>query len=442
MQVIYAKQPFPKTTTKSIFLAGPTPRSNSHINWRTEALLLLNAAGYDGTVFVPQPADGSWNPDGYDEQVSWEEAALKRADCIVFWIPRDMAALPGLTTNHEFGVWQDSGKVVLGTPPGAAKVQYQEHYAKKFDVPIAHTLQQTLSLALVMLGEGAFREGGECEVPLNVWKHKTFQGWLTTQKRAGNRLDGAEVLWTFRVGPNRSFMFAWIAHVNVFIASENRNKVNEFVFGRTDISAVVLYHRPHAGATLDDTEVVIIKEFRSPARTSDCFIWEVTAGSSKDSEEDTLSVAAHEVHEEAGIVLDPKRLHKHGTRQVAGTLSVHHATVYSAELSRVEIAEVKRTVGVMRGVIEDSEQTYAHVLTVSELLKKEMTDWATLGMIFTVLKQAPKFKETPYPDGTCEGCGTTEDVSFESCPYASDVRGDDTPVYLCTTCRNDRVADT
>lgn len=387
MQVIYAKEQFPSTTSKSIFLAGPTPRSGDTLSWRSQALKALIARGYDGIVYVPEPRTGEWSPDGYEAQVGWEEAALKRADCIVFWVPRDMATMPALTTNVEWGVWQDSGKVVFGAPVTASSVRYLQHYADKLRVPSAKTLDGTIDLALAMVGKGAARAGGECEVPLVLWRNAAFQSWLQAQRTAGNRLDGCDLMWSFRVGPQRGFTFAWTAHVNVFVGAEDRNKTNEFVFGRTDVSGVVMYrrHPTEVGYDLMQTQVVIVKEFRSPARTPDGFVWELTCGSSKDTEEGTLQVAVHEVEEEAGVHLDPSRLQRVAARQLAGTLSVHQATVYAVELTQEEIDAVKRDVGVARGVLDDSERTYAHVFTVAELLSRPLTDWSTIGMVMSAL---------------------------------------------------------
>ena len=39
---------------KSIFLAGPTPRSKEVKSWRPEAIRLLKEKGFDGVVFVPE----------------------------------------------------------------------------------------------------------------------------------------------------------------------------------------------------------------------------------------------------------------------------------------------------------------------------------------------------------------------------------------------------
>lgn len=41
----------------------------------------------------------------------------------------------------------------------------------------------------------------------------------------------------------------------------------------------------------------------------------------------------------------------------------------------------------------------------------------------------------------CEGCGTTTDVIYGPCPYAEDVEGDSTPVWLCDECEAARADD-
>lgn len=166
MRVVYAHEPLPASITKSIFLAGPTPRSGDVESWRPEALKVLAKLGYDGVVFVPEPRSGEFEPAGH---IEWEEDCLNVADCIAFWIPRVMATMPALTTNVEWGAWCDSGKVVLGTPPEAVHVGYHQYYASKYHVPVATTLEETLKLALFMVSEGAVRTGGEREVPLYIW---------------------------------------------------------------------------------------------------------------------------------------------------------------------------------------------------------------------------------------------------------------------------------
>jgi 8-oxo-dGTP pyrophosphatase MutT (NUDIX family) len=384
---VYARQPLPTKVTKSIFLAGPTPRKpkkgESEVeSWRPSALQVLRSLGYDGHVYIPEPADGKW-AENYDEQVEWEEAALNRADCILFWIPRDLERLPGFTTNDEWGLWKYSGKVVLGAPDTAPKVTYQRYYANKLQVPQATTLLKALEAAVDMVGEGAVRTGGETTVPLYIWQQESFQSWYQAQRGAGNELLDSRVLW-LSIMPKARRIFCWVLKVSVYVASEDRVKSNEFVFGRPDISSVVLWHR---APTLRGTEVVLVREFRSPSRTSDGFIREMPGGSSKPGTDPKIT-AVEELNEEVLFDIDPDRLIPASSRQLYGTLSSVCAYAYSAEITAAELDYFHTLRGQAHGVEEDSERTYVEVTTVGDMLRDPMTDWATLGMVFTVLSEA------------------------------------------------------
>jgi hypothetical protein len=56
--VVYALEEPPAIFAKSIFLAGPTPRRPEVASWRPDALRILQEAGYDGVVFVPEDRSG------------------------------------------------------------------------------------------------------------------------------------------------------------------------------------------------------------------------------------------------------------------------------------------------------------------------------------------------------------------------------------------------
>lgn len=139
MTPIFALQPLPK----SIFLAGPTPRESWVSTWRPDALLILERLKFKGNVYVPEASD--WGPHSeYDGQVQWEWEALNLATIVVFWIPRALPDMPGFTTNIEFGMLIQSGKVILGYPQEAPKMKYLDKLAKRFNVPIYRTLEDTL----------------------------------------------------------------------------------------------------------------------------------------------------------------------------------------------------------------------------------------------------------------------------------------------------------
>lgn len=115
---------------KSIFLAGPTPRSENVKSWRIEACQTLEALGYDGVVYVPEYS--TWTPKrNYDDQAEWEREALTAASVILFWIPRDLTTMPAFTTNVEFGYWIHTGKVIYGRPDESSKNSYLDWLYKK-----------------------------------------------------------------------------------------------------------------------------------------------------------------------------------------------------------------------------------------------------------------------------------------------------------------------
>lgn len=48
--------------------------------------------------------------------------------------------------------------------------------------------------------------------------------------------------------------------------------------------------------------------------------------------------------------------------------------------------------------------------------------------------------DVPVPR-PCEQCGTTDDVSFDANPYAEEIHGNNTPVWLCRSCRRELALD-
>jgi len=381
-EVIYAREGFPALVTKTLFLAGPTPREQGVPGWRAEALQILKELGFNGTVFVPEPRDGKWLQN-YEIQIEWEEEGLNRADVIVFWVPREIPTMTGLTTNIEWGEWKGSGKVLWGAPEAATQVRYPEYYAKKLGVPTHKNLREMLTKAVAMLGEGARRELGECQIPLRIWKRKEFQAWLYLQKQAGNRLDGARVVWTFFPKPGALFCYA--VHVNVHVASENRNKANEIFIARPDVSATLLYRRDPSGI-LYKTKIVLVREFRSTVRNEAGFVYELPGGSSVDELTNPLGVAAEEVHEELGVDIPYTQFRRHETRQNLATFTIHKCTLFSCELTDEQLATFEADKSVHGNHVTDTEMTYVAVKTLEEILTEKLVDWSQLGMIFSVLQ--------------------------------------------------------
>lgn len=381
MEVIYALEDLSKTITKSIFLAGPTPRSEDGNPWRQDALKILEDIGFeDGTVFVPEPRDQKWHGE-YDRQIEWEELCLNVADCIVFWIPRDLETMPAFTTNIEWGRWENSGKIVLGFPEEAQKMSYINLYAEKNKIESQKTLTTTLEKAIEFIGEGAPRNEGERHVPLFIWNTSSFQSWYKAQLDVGNHIETAKLIFNYRI--RNGFPFLWVLKADIYVAKEDRIKKNDFVLARTDISSVMLW-KPNE--PLEASELVLVREFRPSVSNKLGFVLELPSGSSSDpSHTDPLIIAAEEVNEETGFFLDSERMKSHGARQLASTLSAHKSHLFSAELTEEELTWFKSQADVAHGNVKDGERTYIEVKSLKDLWDGDSLDWTAIGQIMTVI---------------------------------------------------------
>jgi 8-oxo-dGTP pyrophosphatase MutT (NUDIX family) len=370
---VYAREEPPDRWDAAIFLAGPTPRSPQVPSWRPAALAELRERWRGGgrlVVFDPEHRHGVH--DDYTGQVDWEERCLHLADEVLFYVPRDLATMPAFTTNVEWGMWHDSGRAVFGAPRDAPKNRYLLHYAAKYGVPTATDLPGTVAAALDRIGAGAPRAGGERAVPLALWRTGPFQRWYGAQRAAGNVLLDARVAWRF--GDQ------WGLRVRMRVTAEDRVKDGELVVFRPDTAVVVLY-RP--GPTLDETTVVLVREFRGPGATADGFVHEPPGGSGRDGAGDPARAALAELAEETGLDLPPERLREHGDRQVNAAMSAHRAHVFAGEVTEAELAAL-RSAG-PRGSAAEGERTTVEIATFGEIRRRRLVDWASLGMIAEVL---------------------------------------------------------
>lgn len=386
--IVYAGNTPPESFSKSIFLIGPTPRKGSGVPWRMEMIKALEGAGYDGVIYVPEPEDGDW-PNNYDEQVDWERQYINECDVIVAWVPRNIETMPAFTTNVEFGEALATGKLVYGRPDGAPKTRYLDsRYKSEWGKEPCSTMNAVAEAVVARIGEGAERTKGLRSVPLDIYRSLQFQSWYKTQSEAGNRLDGARVLWVKYVGPKKNFLFTYALHVNMWVESEQRHKSNEFIISRTDIMVVVPWYKSKSEPTI---EIVLVKEFRSPGRTGDGFVHELPGGSSMKPNQDALEVASHELEEETSLRIDSSRFHTvfNNTRQLAATFSTHQATIFSVELTIEEFKRAKKLAasGKSFGVEGDSEKTYVEVMSLSGILVNQLLDWTQLGMLFQVARR-------------------------------------------------------
>jgi len=381
MEIIYALEQIPYKLTKSIFLAGPIPRDKETKSWRPDAIQILQDIGFEnGTIFNPETRNGKWHGD-HEKQIEWEENALNLADIILFWIPRNLKTLHGLSTNIEWGRWENSGKVVVGWPEDAERMNYIGHYAKKFNIEPKSTLTETIEEALAKLGDGVVRTNGDRYINLFLWKLPSFQNWFDDLKNSGNRLESCETILYLPTPKNPSAAI-WIIRPNVFLPKEDRYKKNEIVIGRPDLSSVCMYKD-----TGDDIEIVLVKEFRSSVSNDDGMVWELPSGGFlAEQTHSHQENACNEVKEETGFDLDDKKLQFGGARQMASTMMSFKSHLFSYRLDQEELEWFKSQKGIAKGIKKEGERCFVEVVRLNDIKAKNLVDWSVLGQILSVVR--------------------------------------------------------
>lgn len=387
MQIVFSDEVIPDSTTKSIFLAGPSPRSLEVFDWRVDAVAYLEKVQFDGIVYIPRwrsqfyktIEEGEFD---YDHQIVWERTARKRADVEVFWLARDIKGkMPGFVTNFELGEDYKLGHVLYGRPDSADKVGYMTLCAELEQLPVYKSLTDILDVALSQLGNGAYRNNGAELVPLVFWNHSGFKTWYASLLEAGNKLVDFEVTSASRTEDGGIFSFTF--KPSIYIAAENRVKSIETVVARPDISAVVPYFRDASGEIC----VLLVKEFRSAVNNKVGYVVELPSGSGN-PDNTPLEVARDELHEECGIyVEDISRFRFVGSRQLAATMLLHRAHVFAIELTLAEVsAAVAKGLQAPLGKASEDERTTMVSVPVYALMSMNV-DFSMIGMIYQALTQ-------------------------------------------------------
>lgn len=380
--IVFADQPIPQKIEKSIFLAGPSPRTKDIFDWRHDALSLFEKNGFDGTIFIPVPKERFFGKDDspnwtYDNQVEWECKARNVSDIILFWLPRDIKnGMPAFTTNIEFGEDIHSGKIIYGRPDNAEKCRYLDKRIIEIKEKVFNQLDELIQYGIAKLGKGSIRIDGEVNVPLFIWESEQFQGWYSSLKNNGNKLVDAKLL--HHVKFSNGYLFSFILWVNVWVEKEQRFKSNEFIFSRKDISVILPYYKEN-----NETYFISVKEFRSPLRNNSGLVYELPGGSALKPGVNPLVNAQHELSEEIGLHVDDISRFKYvDTKQICATLSSHVSALFKIELTKNEFELIKKTISEKQtfGLQEDTEIIYLEIINSKEIMKYPF-DFSMIGMI-------------------------------------------------------------
>jgi hypothetical protein len=156
IRIVMAREPVPDGP--SVFLAGPSAvRGGPVPSWRPDAIgeLRRQWIGHRTLTVLSPESRGGRRAERYEDQWDWENVAREAADVVLYWIPRDMVHMPGMTTNVEFGFDIASRRrVVLGAPtdcPNPERNRYLVRLAQVNGAPVATTLGDTVAAALNLI---------------------------------------------------------------------------------------------------------------------------------------------------------------------------------------------------------------------------------------------------------------------------------------------------
>lgn len=162
LKLVFYEDIISKLPKNSIFLAGPTSRANVfEKSWRNEAVKFLENFNFNGTVFIPEfSKPKQFTNNDWSQSTAWEKEFMDSATCILFWVPRKIPNMLGLTTNLEFGYYiaKRPENIILGYPKDADEVEwmtikYKECHPKSFHNP-TNTLEETVLNAIKVANKG------------------------------------------------------------------------------------------------------------------------------------------------------------------------------------------------------------------------------------------------------------------------------------------------
>ncbi|MFH8344362.1 nucleoside 2-deoxyribosyltransferase domain-containing protein [Streptomyces sp. NPDC018045] len=369
LTVVHVDQRLPRQWSGAVYLSGPTPTDPQVPSWRGEAVAALRKL-WSGSgrlaVFVPEPSPGGDYPD-YADQIAWEEEAMRLSDVVAFYIPRRMPRLPGLVSNIKWGAWHDSGRVVLGTPPEADRMEYLLHFAKELGVPVAHTIEDTARAALEMVGGGAPRQAGERAVPLLVWRSARFREWYAARTAVGDELLDARVEW-YRHRPGAR-SDDWSLSVSVRRAGTDAAVDGRLDAERPDTRAILLHGDPDR-ARFRATTIVLAAHPATCMRLTDD--GRALSLPTAPADADDASLVAL-IARWTGLQITPDRLRHGPAVQPDHASSPYRTAPVAVRLTVAELRHLRSAAG--------AEDPRFVVGSVADLHSEGASDWATLGLV-------------------------------------------------------------
>lgn len=375
--VVRAGEIFPTEWAAAVLLAA-----DGDTSWHDEAVEVLRESRRcygRQVVLIPRLPDGS-APSGEHDQ--WVSNALAWADEIIApdaGVPGEPPRLaPGITAD---GRDHDGRLIVFPRTPGT--VLSERSWARQHAV-ITEDAVAAARAAQLRIGRGMSRKGGARGVPLLVAQTGGFAEWRVRLAEHGRRLTEARVAWAHRESGNDRAA-RWAVHAR--IEDRELRSTHEVITGHTTRLSVVLY-RPRTVWT--DSEIVLVQDDTSILnvaleiggphmllRLPTIDIGLIRDGGTRDRVQAVLNV-------EFGLSIETDRLFSQWTRNDTSMMASAHQ-VLGLEITEEELNSLSSNSSAAE---RPSPSVRCEIRTLSELMAKPVTDWATLGVITTAMRPA------------------------------------------------------
>ncbi|GGZ92983.1 hypothetical protein [Streptomyces bluensis] len=371
--VVHAGEILPTEWNAAVLLAA-----DGDTSWHDDAVEALRESQRcygRQVVLIPRPPDGRAPSAEHDQWISnahaWADEIIAPDAGVPGEPPRLAPGVPADGREH------DGRLIVFPRTPGT---ELSERSWARQHAVIAEDAVAAARAAQLRIGRGMSRKSGARGVPLLVAQTGGFADWRMRLAEHGRRLVEARVAWADREG-GKDRAARWAVHAR--IEDRELHTTHEVITGHTTRLSIVLY-RPRTVWT--DSEIVLVQDDTSILnvapeiggphmllRLPTMDIGLIRSGGTRDRVQAVLSL-------KFGLSIETDRLFSQWPRNdTSMTASAHQ--VLGLEITEEELNSLSSS-----AAERPSPSVRCEIRTLAELMAKPVTDWATLGMITTVMR--------------------------------------------------------
>jgi len=203
------------------------------------------------------------------------------------------------------------------------------------------------------------------------------------RKKSQKELKKARVLYSLRKSNESSDLLFWAISLELSSKEDSSIKSNEVVFSGMDTASLLMYKK---NETLENSEVVLVKNFRSSVSNADGYLYELP-GTYFLTQPVEVAQLISNVSAQTGFSPEKSKISTSNVRKMMSSFSAHQGILHFLELPEEDLKKIN----------EETGKNFV-VLSVSSLLEKNLVDWSILGMILSSMISL--FKDTKKKNRT------------------------------------------